>query len=265
MPLHAHGDDYQNYQPQPTYENKVQFQPPPPPENKFIGWINDLLQGVLKGDAIEKPTTINIAGEIAAGLTPIAPVTFMRDFAVDSYKSAKTGFQSYKTEAALAAVGMVPFVGELRKLGTMYKMERETVLTERAMKSEGLLRSSDLVRKVLPPLKADYVAEFEEVRTRTFKAGDIIYRSPSQGVAEDAFNPGRWFGTRETATRTGTDSLYQTAKYGNEHSILRTYEFKQDVTVYYGRVKNGNGYQAYIPDDINPGSVLRWSGVKVLR
>ena len=39
-----------------------------------------------------------------------------------------------------------------------------------------------------------------------------------------------------------------------------TYEFTQDTTVYYGKVKDGTGYQILIPKDVSPADVLRPTG-----
>jgi len=47
-------------------------------------------------------------------------------------------------------------------------------------------------------------------------------------------------------------------KHGNPVEKLRTYEFAEDVTVYYGKVTDGTGYQILIPDDIDPASVLKY-------
>jgi len=66
-------------------------------------------------------------------------------------------------------------------------------------------------------------------------------------------------------TRAGTESQYNVRKWGNPLEVLRTFEFTQDVTVYYGRVAGGKGYQVLIPQDVNPGEVLRFIEEVTLR
>jgi RHS repeat-associated protein len=125
--------------------------------------------------------------------------------------------------------------------------------------------SGRFVRRSLPALPTRFLDEFEgPVRTRTFKAGERVYRSP--WIPDEAVeNPGSWFGTRRTATRAGTDSMYQIEKFSNPNEVIRTYEFTEDVTVYYGQVKGGTGYQALIPSDVTPGDVLRFVDEAPLR
>jgi len=78
-------------------------------------------------------------------------------------------------------------------------------------------------------------------------------------------SPGRWMGTRETVTAQGTDSQYFLSFHNNPLNKLRAYEFTADVTVYYGKVKNGSGYQIYIPSDINTSDVLKFIREKELK
>jgi len=118
--------------------------------------------------------------------------------------------------------------------------------------------SAPLIRKTLPPLPEKFANEFEgPVRIRTFKAGEEIHRSPWT-PRETKTEPGSWFGTRKTLTVKGTNSQYQINKWGNPSEVMRTYKFKRDVTVYYGKVKGGTGYQALFPADVNPSSVLKY-------
>jgi RHS repeat-associated protein len=122
-----------------------------------------------------------------------------------------------------------------------------------------------LVRSALPKLPARFAREFDgPVRLRTFKSGEKIHRSPWV-PDEVADNPGSWFGTRTTATKNGADSLYQIDKFKNPIEVLRTYEFTQDVTVYYGKVNGGTGFQVLFPRDVTPGGVLNFLGENVLR
>jgi len=264
-PVHARYDDYQTYrQPQPTYQTKVDVDVPPP-ENKFIGWFKDLFQGAVQGDINQRPTMLNLAGHILTGFTPMAPVADARDFAVDSYRTAASGFKAHKQEAAWAAAGLAPMVSEIHGTARLIKMERQAVLAERAFKDAGYIHDMRLVRKVLPELRPEHAAEFEVLRTRIFKPGERIYRTPNMGEAEDALRPGRWFGTRNMITRNGAESMYKTARYGNTRELVRGYEFKQATTVYYGKVKGGTAWQVYIPDDINTGDILKLTGTRWLK
>jgi len=116
----------------------------------------------------------------------------------------------------------------------------------------------NFVRSDLPKLPMKYEREFEgSVRVRTFKAGERVYRSPwvPKEVPDE---PGAWLGTRRTATKAGTESMYQVEKWKNPNVVQRTYEFTRDTTVYYGRVKGGTGYQVLIPKDVDPGGVLKF-------
>lgn len=165
-----------------------------------------------------------------------------------------------ETDVALAGLGPVA-VG----VGKYKKIERILDKTsDLASASRDVAKEMNLVRKELPSLRKSFAAEFEgEVRTRTYKAGDRLHRSPWSSEATN--EPGRWFGTRQTATKAGTDSQYQIEKFDNPNEKQRTYEFTQDVTVYYGKVKGGTGYQAYIPDDIDPASILKFAKEKPLK
>jgi RHS repeat-associated protein len=114
--------------------------------------------------------------------------------------------------------------------------------------------------KKLPPLKGTIKDAFEgPVRTRTFKAGDRVYRSPNTtgGVLEPADSPGPWFTTRATKTKIGAESQTNIKVWGNPLEEMRVYEFKKDTTVYYGKVAGGKGYQILIPRGENPGDVVQ--------
>lgn len=120
------------------------------------------------------------------------------------------------------------------------------------------------VRANLPKLTGSYRAAFDgPVELRTFKAGDPVYRSPS--LREPWNKPGPWFTTRETTTSVGTESTSNIKKWGNPVTRLRTYEFNQDVTVYYGKVKGGTGYQALFPQNVDTSAVLNYRGQTKLK
>jgi len=122
-----------------------------------------------------------------------------------------------------------------------------------------------LVRPTLPGIPKRFARGFDgPVRVRTFKAGERIHRSP--WVPDELpDNPGSWFGTRPTATKSGTDSMYQIDKFDNPNEVLRSYEFTRDVSVYYGKVRGGTGFQVLFPKDVTPGSVLKYLGENPLK
>ena len=164
-------------------------------------------------------------------------------------KAAVTGF--FKATA-----------GFLLRSKAKRKLEEEVI--EAAVERETALGSpKSFVRNSLDPLTGSYDEAFEgAVRTRTFKAGDRVYRSPSVGTGpgglESAGKPGPWFSTRRTVTKVGTESQSNVVKWGNPLQEIRTYEFTKDVTVYYGRVAGGKGYQLLLPRDVPAADVLKF-------
>jgi hypothetical protein len=46
--------------------------------------------------------------------------------------------------------------------------------------------------------------------------------------------------------------------WGNPLQEMRTYEFTQEVTVHYGRVAGGKGYQILLPRDVPAADVLKF-------
>ena len=80
---------------------------------------------------------------------------------------------------------------------------------------------------------------------------------PKGIVLEPIEFPGPWFSTRSTKTIVGTEAQSYLLKWGNPLKELRVYEFTEDVTLYYGKVANGKGYQAFFPRDVDPGGVLK--------
>jgi RHS repeat-associated protein len=145
----------------------------------------------------------------------------------------------------------------------VYNLEVEATHTYYVGRTRAIVHNgcgpSICVRRVLPRLSQGFIRAFDgPPRLRTFKAGETIYRAP--WPKEKASQPGIWFGTRETTTQGGTQSMYQIEQHGNPNRSFRTYEFNRDVTVYYGKVKDGTGYQVLFPEDINPGDVLSFLG-----
>ncbi|MBV9071218.1 MAG: RHS repeat-associated core domain-containing protein, partial [Acidobacteria bacterium] len=110
----------------------------------------------------------------------------------------------------------------------------------------------------LPPLTGSVGGAFDVVLERTYKPGTRVFRSPQEG--EDPARPGPWLNTRRTATRRGTESQSNLIKWGNPVEKLREYEFTQEITLYYGKVADGKGYQILFPPGTVPGDYLKFVG-----
>lgn len=139
--------------------------------------------------------------------------------------------------------------------------EAAVTIGAKVIRVESGVAPSRFVRKDLPPLTGTVAEAFEDVRPRRFKKGDKVYRSPSAdelGRLEPTDKPGAWFSTRKTTTKAGTESQSNVVKWGNPLEELRVYEFTEDVTVYYGKVAGGKGYQLLFPRDVVRGDVLKF-------
>lgn len=150
--------------------------------------------------------------------------------------------------SAFDVMDFVPDPGDV-----LQKNARETGL---GMMRRTPYSSRTFIRRELPELTGTYLDAFESVSVRKFRKGQRVYRSP--GLKELKEAPGAWFSTRRTATKLGTDSTSNVAKWRNPLDSLRTFEFTEDVTVYYGKVHGGTGYQILIPEDVNTDLVLRF-------
>jgi RHS repeat-associated protein len=180
-------------------------------------------------------------------------------------------------ELGLAIAG-TKGVDKLKNLGTVSKLteaadvidsttdiSKITKAVDTIQDASKLTQTTKLVRSTLPELTGSTAEAFEgPARLRTFEAGERIYRTPGC-LGEPVDAPGSWFGTRETVTKKGTESLYNVVKWDNPLDKQVTYEFTQDVTLYYGKVAGGNGYQALFPKDIVPGDVLKYISEKPLK
>lgn len=69
---------------------------------------------------------------------------------------------------------------------------------------------------------------------------------------------------RRTRPSAPTSPEYNIVKWGNPAEVVRTYVLEKDVTMYFGRVDGGEGYQALIPEDLDPESILRLVGARPL-
>jgi hypothetical protein len=110
----------------------------------------------------------------------------------------------------------------------------------------------------LPALSGKYGAAFDDVLERTYEPGDLVWRSPQSG--ENPADPGSWFQTRRTATAVGTESQSNIRKWGNPVDRLREYKFTKRITVYYGKVAGGKGYQVLFPKGMDPRDFLDYQG-----
>jgi RHS repeat-associated protein len=149
----------------------------------------------------------------------------------------------------LDAAALIP-AGKLTKLSKLPK----------AVKA---LEEADRGLKDLPKLTGTIAESFEGAHytARTFKAGTTFYRAE----ARNAKAPGRFLGTEAADTQREAEAAYNIAKWGNPAHVMRRYELTQDVTLYYGKVAGGEGYQALIPRGIDPESVLRLRGMRPVR
>lgn len=60
------------------------------------------------------------------------------------------------------------------------------------------------------------------------------------------------------------EQAYNLDKWNNLRQVMRIYELNQNLTMYYGEVAGGEGYQALIPRGINPADVLTQIGARAL-
>jgi hypothetical protein len=95
---------------------------------------------------------------------------------------------------------------------------------------------------------------FQSTRMKDFKAGQTFYRSE----AKAATGPGRFVGTRDVATRKGAESQYNLVKWDNPREVLREYRLKQDMSLPYGQVAGGKGFQALLPRGVDPADLLEF-------
>jgi len=114
----------------------------------------------------------------------------------------------------------------------------------------------------LPKLTGSIAESFAggEYSSVTFKAGQRFYRAEAWGASK----PGRFLGLEGADTAAGAEQAYNIAKWGNPAQVMRSYELTEDVTMYYGRVAGGEGYQAFIPGGLDPAAILRFVSARPL-
>lgn len=114
----------------------------------------------------------------------------------------------------------------------------------------------------LPKLTGSIAESFAggQYSSVTFKAGQRFHRAEAWGASK----PGRFLGMEGADTAAGAEQAYNIAKWGNPAQVIRSYELTEDVTMYYGRVAGGEGYQAFIPGGIDPAAILRFVSARPL-
>jgi len=154
----------------------------------------------------------------------------------------------------MSVVGAVHAAKDVQRIVRAFEAERSLALAVR----------KDLVT-VLPPIKGTFAEAFDgAVRQMTLRKGDVIYRTPNS-IKETARDPGRWFGIAGVDNKKASNWLYNHELWNNPNTKMRRYEVTQDVTVYFGKVKDGVGYQFFIPNHVEPKEVLRWTDTWRLR
>jgi RHS repeat-associated protein len=108
----------------------------------------------------------------------------------------------------------------------------------------------------LPKLTGTIAESFDhgEYSVVRFKAGQRFYRAE----AWSASKPGRFLGMERADTAASAEQAYNIARWNNPAQVMRTCELTEDVTMYFGRVARGEGYQALILSGTDPASVLRF-------
>ncbi|MEI2808947.1 MAG: hypothetical protein V9F00_01665 [Nocardioides sp.] len=126
----------------------------------------------------------------------------------------------------------------------------------------GMRCATEAGASALPRLTGSIAESFEGgvYARRTFKAGSMFYRAEGWGASA----PGRFLGTEAVSTRAEAGAADNIAKWGNPTQVMRTYRLTEDVTMYYGRVAGGEGYQALVPRGVDLGTVLRQVGARPL-
>ncbi len=127
----------------------------------------------------------------------------------------------------------------------------------------GSMQAVEAGASALPRLTGTIAESFEggTYTTRTFKAGTEFYRAEGWGASA----PGHFLGMEAVSTRAEAEAAYNIAIWGNPSEVMRTYRLTKDITMYYGRVAGGDGYQALIPRSEDPSAILRQTGARDLR
>ena len=68
--------------------------------------------------------------------------------------------------------------------------------------------------------------------------------------------PGNWFSPIKPINPEHAEELLYINKYGNDAGQVKGYIFKERVSGYAGKVKDGAGYQFYIPEGVDLTEIL---------
>ncbi len=243
------------YQPDFNRRPDIHFTEVAPPTfaDKVKTFAVEVFKGGVQGDFIEKPNIPNLAGQIGVDFSPAFLVGAVRDTWANALKSYESGYRDHKVDTVVAATIGFAVVKDISRAGKIFKAEYELAKSVR----EGYVVSD------LPKLAERYAAAFEgPIEAKVLKKGEVVYRTPFNVEAEAAREPRRWFGFADTQTKEINNGFYNHEAYGNINDRVRKYVVKEDVTVYVGKVKDGIGYQGYIPDHIDPKEVLEWVGTR---
>ena len=103
--------------------------------------------------------------------------------------------------------------------------------------------SGPRVSPTLPKLSPSEVTSFEDnaYDAVTVRKGDMFPRTMDDGRA------GGFYGTTGAADAADAERLSNTAMWGNNSGMKGTFRFKEDTTVYVGKVRGGEGQQILVP------------------
>jgi hypothetical protein len=112
-----------------------------------------------------------------------------------------------------------------------------------------------LTRSSLPALSGTVRDAFRggSYEVITLPKGTLVYRAEARGAG----GPGAWLGRDLPRTADEAEDMYNLAKWNNPREVIRTYELREDVTVYAGWVEGGTGYQYLLPRDVPADVILR--------
>jgi hypothetical protein len=175
----------------------AEFHPQTPSEGSTPSWGGrigrfglDMLDGAVRGDFVNEPSAGHITGQILAGLTPIGWVGDARDI-VAGVKGIYQGKQGAWLNTGLAAVGVVPIVGEGAKA-----LVRGGRAADEAAKAAKALKKAEKAEEASSRLAKDFPACFGagtpvvtpsgERPIETIEEGDLVVsRDPETGAVEE--------------------------------------------------------------------------------
>lgn len=209
-------------------------------------------------------------GRIAVGFIPGV------NDAVDLYEVVSG--RDFISGEKLSTLGrLVSGVGLLAASGSFWREGESLLETTRSLGSEGrsvdeivseLNRIDKVASEVRPVLGDRYVRElpdlanidkrfsnaFEgEVSKVTYEPGEVLFQAQRTGQTE----PGSWFGPVRPANAEEAQRLYNLKVSENDAAQIKAYVTKERISAYAGKVKGGEGYQAYFPPDVPKDQVLK--------